>query len=416
MFNGVSAILSNQKGMDVIGNNIANVSTTGFKAGAVSFADQLSETLQSATTATTGLGGKNAMQVGHGVRVGSIDIRTGEGGLSATSVPTDLAIQGNGYFMIANSSGAASYSRDGHFAVDGAGNLVSANTGERVLGWAADTSGVVDTTKTVDGSSALSVPVGSLTAASATKSTTYVGNLDSGSAAGATVKSDVTVYDSLGTKHNVTLNLTRDTDPVTGAAANTWSWTASGDSSLAAATGTTNTGKVTFDTNGQVSTVTGSIVMNPPGATSPQTIALNLGTLTQLSGASSLTNKSQDGFPLGTLQSFSIDGNGVINGVFSNGLSRKLGQIALATFSNPAGLQRVGNNEFALTTNSGDATVGTANSQGLGSIQAGYLEQSNVDLSVELTNMIVSQRAYQANTKIVTTVDQMLNELINMKQ
>jgi flagellar hook protein FlgE len=257
--------------------------------------------------------------------------------------------------------------------------------------------------------------VGSLTAAQATSTTSFTGNLDASTAVGGTVKSDVTLYDSLGAKHTVTITLTRNAD-ATGNAGPTWNWTASGDSTLTAAAGTTNTGVLTFDGSGNVTGLTGSLQLNPSGATSPQNVKLDLSSLTQLSGTSSFTNQSQDGYPVGTLQSFAIDQNGVINGVFSNGLSRNLGQIAVAGFSNPAGLQRLGNNDFGLSNNSGSPVVTTANSQGMGSIQAGYLEQSNVDLSTELTNMIVDQRSFQANTKIVTTVDQLLNDLIGMKQ
>jgi len=211
---------------------------------------------------------------------------------------------------------------------------------------------------------------------------------------------------------------------------NSWTWTAassnlSSGTSLTTPSGPTvanptaaniNQGTVTFNTNGIETGSTGTLQLQSTNSTTPQNVSLNFGGATQLSQSSSLAPSTQDGYPTGTLQSFTVGSSGTITGVFSNGESLSLGQLALANFSNPAGLSSIGNNQYSETNVSGVAQVGTANSTGLGSISAGYLEQSNVDLATELTNMIVTERSFQANTKVVSTVDTMLNDLIQMKQ
>lgn len=434
MFNGVSAIGANQEQMDVIGNNIANVNTTAYKAGSVTFQDQLSQTIQAASAGNgSSIGGINPAQIGLGVRVGSIGMNMEQGGLTTAASPTSLAIQGNGFFMLGDgSNGQMQYTRDGTFSVDHSGNLVNAATGQYVLGWQSDpTTGVPDTTQQINGNSHLSIPVGSLTSVGQTANASFGGNLsaDAKSTDPAYTRS-VKVYDSLGEGQNVALAFTRDATLPAGApagAVSSWTWSASGDV-LAAPSGTPpttlNTGTVYFDVNGKEvqtasgkSTATGKIELtNTDQAASPQDITPDFSALTQVSGVSSAAPVSQDGFGPGTLSSFNIDQTGAITGIFNNGQTRALGQIALANFANPGGLQRAGGNDFDSTTNSGIPQVGTATSNGLGQINTGYLEQSNVDLSTEFTNMIISQRSFQANTKIVSTVDQMLNDVITMKQ
>ena len=215
----------------------------------------------------------------------------------------------------------------------------------------------------------------------------------------------IKVYDSLGEPANVTLSFTRNT------AANTWNWSASGDA------GAAGSGTITFDTTGKQTGATGTVTLSPTdGAAGNQAITPDFSGITQIAGASSASPTSQNGFAPGTLQSFSVGDDGSISGVFNNGLTRVLGQMALADFPNDAGLQRQGDNTYATSINSGLPTIGTALSGSLGKISTGYLEQSNVDLSSEFSNMIVSQRGFQANTKIITTVDQLLNDVIQMKQ
>ena len=416
MYNGVSAISATQEDMNIIGNDIANVNTTAYKNENVTFADQLSQTLQGASSANGTIGGTNPIQTGTGVKVASISETTSQGSLLSTSSPTDLAIQGNGYFMLANTSSGTSYTRDGHFAVDNSGNLVDASTGEYVLGWQANAQGAIDTSSGVTSSSKIQVAVGKTTAVSPTANISFTGNLSADTAANGSVSATEKVYDSLGEAHDVTITFTRAAD-ASGNPTNTWNWTASGDPGLSAASGTTNQGSVTFGSDGTVASQTGSLLLNPTnGAATAQAMNLDFSGVSQVSGTATFGAESQDGYPSGTLQSFSINDQGVISGSFSNGLTRSLGQIAVAGFDNPQGLNKIGNNEYTPTVNSGEAVVSQANTLGLGSISSGYLEQSNVDLGTSLTNMIVAQRAFEANTKIVTAVNSMLGTLIQMDQ
>ena len=407
MYSGISAIEAHQQKMDVIGNNIANVNTTAYKAGRVTFQDQLSQTIQGAGAPTTGIGGTNPQQIGLGVKVGSIDTLMAQGGLQSTTRPTDMAIQGNGYFMLGDSTGV-SYTRDGSFSLDSNGNLVNGSSGSFVLGWKADANGKIDSTKQIAPDSKLGIPVGGLTAVQPTSNVTFAGNLSAEAVGTDTYTRSVVVYDSLGEKQTVSLDFQRDTaaaDP-----AHTWKWTASG-------TGVSGTGGITFDTTGKQTGSTGAITLNPTdGAATGQAVTPDFSSITQISGSSSASPSTQNGFGPGTLQSFSVDQTGAITGIFNNGLTRVLGQMAMADFPNPAGLERGGSNAFKTTINSGLPSVGTALSGSLGKISTGYLEQSNVDLSTEFTDMIVTQRGFQANTKIVTTVDDMLNDVIQIKR
>jgi flagellar hook protein FlgE len=214
----------------------------------------------------------------------------------------------------------------------------------------------------------------------------------------------IKTYDSLGNAQNVTLSFTRQ------ASGNAWNWTASGDA------GAAGTGTISFDASGNTSAATGAIALTPTNGAAPQTITPDFSRLTQVAGDSNAAPSDQNGYPPGTLQSFGVDPTGLITGIFSNGMTRPLGQVAVTGFANPEGLSRSGGNEFQATINSGLPQVGTATQGGLGKISTGYLEQSNVDLSNEFTNMIVTQRGFQANTKIVTTVDEMLNDVIHLKQ
>lgn len=422
MYNGVSAIEAHQQRMDVIGNNIANVNTTAYKAGSVTFQDQLSQEIAGPSKGDgVNLGGTNPQQIGLGVKVGSIGVLMSQGGLQSTSRPTDMAIQGNGYFMVGNGTNV-SYTRDGSFAIDNQGNLVSAASGEYVLGWKANQQGIVNTTPQIDSSSKLSIPVGGLTSTSPTQTVTFGGNLSAQALSTDPAYSrSVKVYDSLGESQTLTIGFTRNatlpaTPPPPAGAVSSWTWSASGPG-IAAPTGTTNQGTIYYDNNGQELGSNGSISMTlTDGATSPQTITPNFTGTTMISGQSIAAPTGQDGFGPGTLQSFNIDPTGTITGIFNNGYTRTLGQVALTNFANPEGLERAGGNEFRATVNSGIPQVGTATSGSLGKISSGYLEQSNVDLSNEFTNMIVTQRGFQANTKIVSTVDQMLNDVIMMKQ
>ncbi len=421
MFNGVSAIQANQTAIDVIGNNIANVNTTAYKSGLVTFEDQLSQTLQGASSGNGSVGGTNPVQTGLGVRVASTGTLEAQGSLESTSVPTDLALQGNGYFMLGGDNGNVSYTRDGSFTVDNSGNLVNSATGAYVLGWQASPSGVVDSTTQLTAASHLTIPVGSLTATNPTSAVTYGGNLSADATpTSAPYTRSVKFYDSQGDSHTLTLSFTKTSNP------NQWSWSASDgstppDPKIAGVTPAAGgSGTVTFNADGSYKSMTGGSIgvtyVAGSGLAASQKIAPDFSGISQVAGDSSAAPTGQDGYAPGTLQSFNIDQTGTVTGIFSNGFTRSLGQIALADFANPEGLARSGGNGFAATSNSGLPQVGQATQGSLGKISAGYLEQSNVDLSSEFTNMIITQRGFQANTKIVSTVDQMLNDVISMKQ
>ena len=261
MYNGVSAILATQEDLDVIGNNIANVNTTAYKSSTVTFADQLSQTLQGGSADTGTVGGVNPIQVGTGVKVGTVSTLETQGGLLATSAPTDLAIQGNGYFMLSDPSYGVSYTRDGHFGLDNSGNLVNSTSGNYVLGWQANQSGVIDQSQEVGSGSKINIGIGSSTATQATANISYTGNLSADVAAGTTYQRSIKIYDSLGEPHSITLTFTRQAQGGSGAASNTWNWSASGDPGLTAPAGSVNQGTVTFDANGNVSAQTGSLTM-----------------------------------------------------------------------------------------------------------------------------------------------------------
>ncbi|MBX3112782.1 MAG: flagellar hook protein FlgE [Fimbriimonadaceae bacterium] len=415
MLAGVASIKAQQTRMNVIGNNLANVNTTAYKGARVTFQDMLAQTIRGAARPTTSLGGTNAIQFGLGVLVAGTDVNNEQGSLNATNRPTDFAIQGNGYFPVSNGD-AISYTRDGSFNLDAAGDLVHTATGERLLGWTADpATGLIDTNQPIGTTSSLRVPVGARTAVQQTTSVDWTGNLDSRAfltAGGQTTQSLVRVYDSLGQQHDLTLSISSDTGTT-----NRWNWTVTGTNGDTISTGT---GSMTFDpANGQLLTGNpGSITVNPPATSGTPSfpISLDFSTISQLATEMQVQASNQNGFAPGSLSSFSVGSDGVITGLYTNGLTRPLGQIALAIFPNPNGLERQGNNLWRNTDNSGVPVVGPPRTGGRGQINSGFLEQSNVDISNEFTDLIVTQRGFQANTKVVTTVDEMLQDLINMKR
>jgi flagellar hook protein FlgE len=712
MFSGVSGLQAHQTKLDVIGNNIANVNTIGFKAGSVTFEDQLSQTLRASAGPGINTGGSNPAQVGLGVQLGAIDTLQTQGNLQTTGKNTDLAIQGNGFFMVGNGNNV-NYTRDGSFDLDGSGQLVNPANGNKLLGYLADASGNIDTTQQITSDSTLKIPIGTLTSVKQSTSATFEGNLDASSAlqsttatltgpldvsqtpptlnstvydslgnahtlqvqfqnpvagplapgpgvpagatqqwtlsvsldgtavspsptlyavggkfiftdkgnpatgigsklqlngvgssgapdfplqvdfsglsdqsnvtasangqnspsnivstemtlagnlnmdggvqninstvytaagvaealtttltpvaggvgatppapAGATVSYDVkivnnttgqtlydssvganneskayyippsatttggfvlsqqssgnvlgstidltgtsqddqglqvvagmpltvdlsklttttvasaadgqtgaaptwatslTVYDSLGIGHQLNFNYTRalvGTGAPTGAASR-WEWTASENGQVIGSSTQTGNEPLFFDANGALlDTKAQTVTVTPTNGASTFPVSVDFSTLSGRSGTSSVTAITQDGYAVGTLQTFSINEQGLITGIFSNGQSRSLGQIAMATFSNPAGLQKLGDNLYSQGNNSGLAQVGLPNTAGRGNINTGFLEMSNVDLSTEFTDLIVTQRGFQANTKIISTVDQMLQDVINL--
>jgi flagellar hook protein FlgE len=420
LYASVDGIQVQQTRMDTIGNDLANVNTTGFKSQDVDFSELISQQLADATAPNSSTGGTNPVEYGLGVRVGATTTDMSQGSLTATNNPSDLAIEGNGYFMTSNGE-ATSYTRDGSFDLDATGNLVSTDTGQQLLGWTAAADGTVNTTTPLTAASTLSIPIGSLDSAQATTTASLAGNLDSNYTGTTTGSATTTVYDAQGNATDVTVQfgspkaVTGGKDGAPTGATSSWTWNAyAGD----AATGTSlGTSTVYFDASGQPITgsTSGTISVPATGSSSATAVTLNLSGVTQLGSSTALNVASQNGFPSGTLSSYEIGTNGQITGTFTNGLTKTLGQVALASFSNPSGLSNSGSNLFQASANSGNPVVGSPNANGYGSINSGYLEQSNVDLSNSLTNLIVTQRGFEANTKMVSTVDTMLQDLIEMK-
>lgn len=455
---GVSGLENHQTRMDVIGNNISNVNTVGYKRGRVIFQDLLSQTLQGSSAPTAQVGGVDPQQVGLGMNIASIQNVFTQGSLETTGKSGDLAIEGNGFFVL-KSGDKSYYTRAGAFGLDANGILVNPANGMRVQGWEAqhiNGQGYINpSAQTTD----LSIPVGGKDPARPTSEVYLECNLDKRTPlvpAGAsalqtqqgTWQIDKTIYDSFGNPHTLRINFTR----VAGAP-NTWQAQIEVDPNAATNTNTTanigapgstsNTIRVHFNnlgtlisaTDSQGNTVnTGQLLVGvgfnvpnttpgPGGAPVRQNFNLNLGTvdsvvhtITQFAAQSSTKAFKQNGYPMGYMQGFHIDNTGKITGVYTNGQKRLLGQVALATFVNPEGLEKQGQSTYVSTNNSGDANISQSGVAGKGKIVSGALEMSNVDLAQTFANMIVTQRGFEANSKTIQTANQMLQTILTLKR
>jgi flagellar hook protein FlgE len=387
LYSGISGLRSHQEMLDVTGNNIANVNTAGFKASSTVFQDTLSQMTQGAGGPQAGIGGTNPAQIGLGVQVAGVETNFAQGSAQATGKATDLMISGDGFFVTRLGNDTV-YTRAGSFDFDAQGRLTTPD-GKIVQGYSA-TNGVVN-----DGGSLgdITLPLAAAAPAAATSSATVNGNLPSDTAVGDTITRDSDVYDQYGTKHTMTLAFTK-TDA---------GWNVTGSDGQ----GNSATGAITFGTDGKI---TAGSTLTVGGITADMTGLTGFATLSTASIA------AQNGHEAGSLQGFSISKDGTLVGSFSNGATLAVGRIALATFANPGGLEKAGASGFTATANSGRANVGVPGSAGIGSLASGTLEMSNVDLSQEFTNLIVAQRGFQANARIITTSDQVLEELTNLKR
>lgn len=385
LYSGISGLRSHQTMLDVTGNNIANVNTVGFKSSAVQFQDSLSQLVKNSTLPQANAGGSNPAQVGLGVQLAGIRTNFGSGAPQPTGVPTDLMIAGDGFFMVRN-GGETLYTRNGGFSFDADGRLTTID-GSLVQGWTAQNGQIVGGQAIGD----ITLPVGAIVPAVATTSADATGNLPSETAVGEQLIRDIEVYAADGSSSSLRLTFTRT--------AGGWDVT----------DGATGTATLNF-TNG----------VQPAGAavslTTADGITVDLSALTGFSDVSSLALTGQDGRPAGTLTSYALTEDGSLMGAFSNGESKVLARLSLAGFTNPEGLEKVGSSQYRPTANSGAAAVGQAGEDGIGSIISGALEMSNVDLSQEFTNLIVAQRGFQANARIITTSDEVLQELTNLKR
>jgi len=381
LYAGISGLRSHQTMLDVTGNNIANVNTIGFKAGSVQFQDTLSQIVQNSRAPQDGAAGSNAAQVGLGTQIAAIRTNFAQGSAQTTGVPTDLMVAGDGFFVVRKGAETL-YTRNGGFSFDSAGRLATAD-GALVQGWTA-TNGVIATGSPIG---TVALPVGATSPAIATDAATVTGNLPADAAVGDELVRDITVYDAEGTASQLALTFTRTAagwDVTDGAATTSLAFTngaLTGPASLTA-------GGVTVDLSG----VTGFANL--------RTVAIT----------------DQDGRASGALVSYTLTADGSLVGSFSNGATEVLAQIALASFDNPEGLEKAGSSQYRVGANSGAAQIGVAGSDGLGDLVSGALEMSNVDLSQEFTNLIVAQRGFQANARIITTSDEVLQELTSLKR
>lgn len=529
LYSGVAGLRNHQTKMDVIGDNISNVNTVGFKKSTVTFQDLLVQTLRGASAPQNGRGGINAMQVGLGVGLGSISVVNTQGNLQNTGKTTDLAIDGDGFFIVGEGADRA-YTRTGTLDIDTEGNLIMASNGMKVMGWQADIkTGLINNTGAIN---PLNIPIGTSIAANPTTKAVYTKNLDSTTPSNTPVNTSVIVYDSLGAAHSIDVKFVRPTGQVNianakfsttptatktytitdvyddngnshevkvaitkdaAAVPETWSMSYQIDNGPASAPvshvagdysgagiNITNGTNLNFNlkfndldatgtefADGDSTSIYGipnewrylvsstdvsidpasfatigakKLVFKDDGSYDPansdplqftlsyvipsgaanQNVTLDLTKLTQYAGtenqkATTITGNT-DGYTSGSLQSIALDSNGVITASFSNGLTQALGQLALAVFNNPGGLIRQGGSLYKVSNNSGDPQIGTSGNGGRGKIAPGALEMANVDLAQEFTDMIVTQRGFQANSKIISTTDEMLNELANLKR
>jgi len=447
LYTGISGMRSMQTMMDVTGNNIANVNTTGYKAANTIFEDTLSQTLGNAAAAQGAKGGQNPAQVGLGVRVSGITTNFTQGATQTTGRNSDMLIDGDGFFVV-NNNGAMQYTRNGAFNVDGSGTLVSL-AGAKVQGWMADAKGVTNSAGTPGN---ISIPTTQSIPASATASVTMSGRLDNtvdvvntttppatpvyNATAASTQAFSYNLVDKNGVSVPVDVkiepkNPVTSTDGKTGLVSG-WSMTVSQKQGGADVV----VGKVDFDGSGAVAVAAAS----PTGTVDTANEKLTLVGLKDAGGTnnfatqptfdlskiavanrsdismSDVTVSAQDGYAAGSLTSWKVGPDGAIVGSFDNGRSQELGRIAVATFDNPAGLDKQGGSTYMATSNSGLPNVGVAGDGAHGSLVSGALEMSNVDLAQEFTNLIVSQRGFQASSRVITTSDSMLEELVNLKR
>jgi flagellar hook protein FlgE len=413
LFAGISGLSANSTAMTVIGDNIANVNTTAFKSNKSSFANVLSQSL----------GGSATGGIGRGVEFWGVSPSWSQGSIENTSNATDMAINGKGFFMVEDDSGSAFYTRAGEFSFNKDGYLVNPD-GLYVQGYSVS-SIAADDTVTLGPIENINVPGESTTPPQATTTSTLDINLDAGAVENDTYSSTQTIYDSLGNAIPLTLTFTR------GAVANEWT------ASVSVPTGTvtdptTDIGitnpDLTFDPNGNLNT----IPANNPSITLTRLengsadIAINWdlfdtagvtnGDLTQYAAASTTNFNTQDGYAAGNLRGVSVDEKGFVTGVYSNGQLTPLYQVVLAEFPSYFGLSKMGKNLYAESRASGQAMTGIPLSGSLGSISPSAIEMSNVDLAQEFVKMITTQRAFQANSRVITTSDEILQELISLKR
>ncbi len=413
----LSGLRAANQDLSVTGNNIANASTTGFKKSRTEFGDVYANSILGTGTRTPG----------SGVLVNRIAQQFDQGNINITNNSLDLALNGNGFFILSD-QGSPVYTRAGNFGLDNQGYIVSA-TGAKMQGFPADAAGVIQSGRLAD----LQIQTAGINP-NATTSVELQFNLNSGSAVPATAvptplpaslttaqfnwSTSATIYDSLGNSHTMTTYYAKNTPTATGTL---WDVYTSLDGA-----GLHDLGSISFDTNGGLLGATptgGAFSATPvlpdtwpaPGGADPLTFSLDVTNSTQYGSDFTVNSLNQDGYAPGRLASVNIDGTGVVFARYSNGQALTLGQIALANFANPQGMVPVGNTGWAQSFDSGEPVVGTPQSGSRGSVQSGALEDSNVDISNELVNLILAQRNYQANAKTIETDNAVTQTILNLR-
>ncbi len=437
LFTGISGLNANGTSLSVIGNNIANVNTVGFKASRAAFADVLSQSLT----------GSSGSQIGRGVYLSDVSTLFSQGSMETTSSALDFGIDGEGFFLVNDSAGTSFYSRAGQFSMNSDGYIVNPEGYFLQCYRSNPTGNITNTIGNIDVSSNTTPP-------NMTSTIQFTANLDSSEvpiAAGFDISdagnsyhysNSMTVYDSLGNQHLVTTYFTKIHEDTTGGTGNYWQWNAVADG----LTGSEIMGRgyLQFNTSGalvaenisdmDIDPVSGlglpdvaSSFNFAGGGVQNQSINFDFGTgiadggsgldgTTQFGSASTTVFLNQDGYAAGSLKSLSVNQSGMISGLFTNGQTRTLGQIVIGMFSNPDGMTKIGKNLYAQSYDSGQPVLGVPDSGGRGRILANTLELSNVDLAEEFIKLITTQRAFQANSRIITTTDSMLEELVNLKR
>jgi flagellar hook protein FlgE len=410
----LSGLTADSAALDIVGNNLANLNTTGYKDSSVSFYDLLQQSV-----------GGGSTQIGGGVSAPQSERLFTQGSIQLTGGAFDAAVQGNGFFIVRNTSGDTLYSRAGNFQLDASGNLMTA-TGQIVQGWVAQ-GGVVNTSGAVGN---ITIPSNSLQVPSATKNFSLTMNLDAAGVVGqpsGSFSAPMQVVDSLGVTHTLTVKFTETS-------ASNWSYEvdipgADLTSGTAGTPSSLTTGTLTFDANGNLTapTAPAQVAIAATGLSDGAAdmninwnLATNNGTgtplITQYANSSAVSASTQDGVPASQVTEVSITNGGGIVAHFSNGNQQKVAQLALASISNPASMIDVGQNNFEVGADSATPVIGAPGTGTLGTVEGGALEASTVDIATEFTNLIVYQRSYEANSKVISTLNQLTQDLLNLKQ
>jgi flagellar hook protein FlgE len=404
----LSGLAASSDSLNVIANNLSNLNTDGYKDENLNFADVFNQ--------VQGVSGNgDPIQIGSGVQVSGQTGNFTNGTVSSTGIASNMALQGNGFFVVKDAANQTSYTRDGDFTVNSQGQLCTPE-GQLVMGYPA-VNGVISTTAAL---SPISVNQASNIPAVATSNFQLNANLNASATVGTSFSTPITIYDSLGASHVMTVQFTNT-------AANTWNYSISLPSADTGGTGTTTTlatGTLNFNSSGiltaPASPITGINIPTLADGAAPMTLSWNLDgtgatpTITQQDASSATNSSTQNGYGVGTLTGYSVLADGTVQGQFSNNQTMSLGQVAIASFANVQGLTQLGSNDYQPTFSSGTAVVGQAGAGGDGTITGGAVEESNVNLSTEFANMIVAQQGYEANAKVLTTMDQVSQATIQL--